>query len=284
MKRIGYWRNDQHPEYPDPYDFVFDSVADERTEQLLNALDLGSRVRFYMGMSPCRVCGAPNGSAEVTDGEHMWPEGLAHYVRDHNVSLPRAVVDSVIRRFETLEMADADDSWWIAQAADPVAAHPAWPMLYEIDDPNHLERPQRFDSDNEVQRAHRLISALSTSFNWKLTIDAGTGAVQDASFLGDISIPPQATCSGHRIVIRLSNFGHLAVVAAEGFGVHDQAQMAMLIDDQDRHAVARALGDGGYRIVPEDLMWRPYDGRSDSLRAAYATSIPSWWIRYFDYI
>jgi hypothetical protein len=181
-------------------------------------------------------------------------------------------------------MADADDSWWIAQAADPVAAHPAWPMLYDLDDPNHLERPQGFDSDNEVQRAHRLISALSTSFNWKLTIDAGTGAVQDASFLGDISIPPQATRSGHRIVIRLSNFGHLAVVAAEGFGVHDQAQMAMLIDDQDRHAVARALGDGGYRIVPEDLMWRPYDGRSDSLRAAYATSIPSWWIRYFDYI
>jgi hypothetical protein len=44
------------------------------------------------GWSSCRFCGAANGSVELTDGEHfVWPEGLAHYVSDHDVRLPDAV-------------------------------------------------------------------------------------------------------------------------------------------------------------------------------------------------
>jgi hypothetical protein len=34
-----------------------------------------------------------NGCAELTDGTHLvWPEGLAHYVEEHNVRLPDEII------------------------------------------------------------------------------------------------------------------------------------------------------------------------------------------------
>lgn len=53
----------------------------------------GTRVRQYMGYSRCRFCGEMNGSAELTDGTYIWPEGLAHYLCDHNMRLPQVLVD-----------------------------------------------------------------------------------------------------------------------------------------------------------------------------------------------
>jgi hypothetical protein len=45
------------------------------------------------GVSACRLCGAANGSTELTDGTHfVWPSGLAHYVEAHSVRLPKDVV------------------------------------------------------------------------------------------------------------------------------------------------------------------------------------------------
>ncbi|WP_212823110.1 hypothetical protein [Catellatospora sp. TT07R-123] len=57
-----------------------------------------------MGVSLCRLCGCGNGSAEQTDGEFIWPEGLAHYVEDHRVRLP----DEFIERAERGPVADFD--------------------------------------------------------------------------------------------------------------------------------------------------------------------------------
>jgi hypothetical protein len=34
------------------------------------------------------VCGQQNGSRELGDAFYLWPEGLAHYVTDHDVRLP----------------------------------------------------------------------------------------------------------------------------------------------------------------------------------------------------
>ncbi len=284
MKLIGYWRNDQHPEYPDPNDFVSDAVVDEDRDLFVHALENGATVRFLMGYSTCRICGEQNGNGELTDGEHQWPEGLVHYVTDHNVSLPQEVIDSVCRRYEQLEIARTSLAWWLASTAESSLAHPAWRWLREYDDPDHLEHPRGFDRDAETDRAHRLVNRLSADFGWRLSTDAGTSSVQDASFLGDIEIPAPATRSGERIVIRLSNFGQLAVVALEGFGVHDTSEFSVLIDDTDRRTIERALGDEGYRLVPESILWRDYDGTSDALRAAYPQTRPTWWIRYFDYL
>lgn len=46
------------------------------------------------GAASCRLCDAPNGCAEITDGRQLvWPEGLAHYVEAHGVRLPAKVVE-----------------------------------------------------------------------------------------------------------------------------------------------------------------------------------------------
>jgi len=62
------------------------------------------------GFSTCRICGKPNGCAELTDGTYLWPEGLAHYVEDHAVRLPREIVEHVLQR--QINPDGVDDSWW----------------------------------------------------------------------------------------------------------------------------------------------------------------------------
>jgi hypothetical protein len=284
LKSIGYWRDEQHPEYPDPNDFVSEALPDEKRDLLVHALENGARTRFFMGYSTCRICGQQNGNGELTDGEHQWPEGLVHYITDHNVSLPPEIIDGVCRRYEQLETARTSLGWWLASTAESLMAHPAWRWLHEHDHAVHLEHPPGFDLAAEIARAHRLVNRLSADFGWRLSTDAGTSSVQDASFLGDIEIPAAATRSGARIAIRLSNFGQLAVVALEGFGTHDTTEFSVLIDDTDRRTIERALGDEGYRLVPESILGRDYDGTSDALRTAYPQTRPTWWIRYFDYL
>ena len=82
----------------------------------------------------CRFCGAANGSAELTDGEHfVWPEGLAHYVSDHDVCLPDAVtalmgqppvpVDALAFQhalFQTKRI-KIDSDWW-GSLRDPASS------------------------------------------------------------------------------------------------------------------------------------------------------------------
>lgn len=59
---IGYWGNDEHPEYPDPTAFV-DSTWDrqERHEDWSYASS-GTMAAAYMGLSPCRICGEHDGA------------------------------------------------------------------------------------------------------------------------------------------------------------------------------------------------------------------------------
>ena len=71
-----------------------------------------------MGLSDCRLCGRVNGSAEFTDGVYLWPEGLAHYVREHSVKLPNEVLAHIRRRYEEMvalaprSPEDVDRDWW----------------------------------------------------------------------------------------------------------------------------------------------------------------------------
>lgn len=284
LKRIGLWRSPEQPDYPDPHDFVHPGIDDDTRHTLVTALEQGARVRFFMGFSQCRICGAQNGSAELTDGVHLWPEGLAHYVRDHGVVLPSAIVDSIVRRFEKLESSEPSTDWWIQETAEPTNSNPVWRWLRDCDDSTCLEAPRGFDRDGEIDRAFALVSRLSADVGTAAETDIGTSLVQDASFLGDITIPGRAASTGERIVLRLSNFGRLVVVALEGFGIHDEQELDVLLDDADSDRIVRALRDHGYRQVPERILWSLYDGTSDALRAAYPTHPATWWIRYFDYL
>lgn len=49
----------------------------------------------YRGISICRLCGSINGSTEYMLDDYIWPSGLLHYIKDHNVKPPQGFIDYV---------------------------------------------------------------------------------------------------------------------------------------------------------------------------------------------
>jgi hypothetical protein len=97
-------------------------------------------------------------------------------------------------------------------------------------------------------------------------------------------IPAGSTDTGADIAVRVSNFGNLAVYAIERLGAHTDAEREALMSEGDRDRVETALVGSGYVVLPEDVLWRPYDGSNEALRRFYDERHPSWFIRFFDYI
>ena len=53
-----------------------------------------------------------NGNLDLTDGVYLWPEGLAHYVREHDVRLPDEFTEHVRRRKALNDSITVDETWW----------------------------------------------------------------------------------------------------------------------------------------------------------------------------
>jgi hypothetical protein len=115
LRLVGYWRNEQHPEYPDPAEHVDPSWDEDERSQVWWYLLGGTYGPAAMGFSTCRLCGRQNGSAEFSDDVFAWPEGLAHYVRDHSVRLPQDFVSHAVRRLQALEERGRETDWWLRQ-------------------------------------------------------------------------------------------------------------------------------------------------------------------------
>lgn len=118
LRLIGYWRFirpqaaypgisaeaaewwDQDRQFglrlPDPSRLVDPTWNGGERDDLVRYLEAGTLVNQYRGISKCRLCRCDNGSAELTDGTYCWPEGLAHYVREHSVRLPQAVIEHAV--------------------------------------------------------------------------------------------------------------------------------------------------------------------------------------------
>lgn len=97
---IGYWRVGRvyghEPEIPyDPQDFVDPDWDPTERDLVIKYLERGVEKHQWRGSSTCRCCGRRNGSRCFTDGTYVWPEGLAHYLREHNVRPPAVFVDHV---------------------------------------------------------------------------------------------------------------------------------------------------------------------------------------------
>ncbi len=77
------WKQD----HPDEYAVVLAYLSNpERTEQ-------------YRGSSRCRVCGHwPNGSQDWFKGSFRYPQGYVHYIVEHGVKPPQAVIDAAMGR------------------------------------------------------------------------------------------------------------------------------------------------------------------------------------------
>jgi len=93
---IGYWFSNDEPELPMPQNFIDTSISLSERLQLVNYLKKGKRLHEWMGYSHCRFgCKIPVheiGNACLTDGTYLWPEGLSHYIAEHEVWLPQSFI------------------------------------------------------------------------------------------------------------------------------------------------------------------------------------------------
>ena len=92
LNAIGFWIGDlRDQKLAAPQELVGAMPADQRA-RLGDYLAAGMTHEQYFGVSWCRFgCGiSPSlmGSRDLTDGTWVWPEGLAHYVREHEIVLP----------------------------------------------------------------------------------------------------------------------------------------------------------------------------------------------------
>ncbi|GAB4051564.1 hypothetical protein [Catellatospora paridis] len=154
-----------------------------------------------------------------------------------------------------------------------------WQLLRSLDDPDLLEHPVGYDHRGERARFEQLAQRLDAAFGCRCEVDRH---VEDASFHGRIDIPATATATGHPLVVVVSNFGGLAVLAVDNPGVWTDDEVADLLHTGDRDRVSAALGELGYTHIPEGPLWRRYDGTWDP--DVFSPGENTWWVRYFDYL
>jgi hypothetical protein len=140
LKGVGYWwshpkeRMSKYKRFPDPRRLVDSGWCADERPQIAAYLRSGWTYTQWRGMSYCRFqCGVPGyemGTRCLSDGEWVWPEGLAHYVECHEVRLPDEFVESMRRRdwevvpgpdpARRMTNGDPDCSFWMTWGARPM--------------------------------------------------------------------------------------------------------------------------------------------------------------------
>jgi hypothetical protein len=83
-KRIGYWRQsiESNEDLPWP---TIRKLPQETKNKVLSFLGKGKVIDMWKGYSNCRICDKMNGSTCLQNKGFIYPEGYAHYIKDHNV-------------------------------------------------------------------------------------------------------------------------------------------------------------------------------------------------------
>jgi hypothetical protein len=180
LKLIGYWaplarfrgfgtRDSGEPPWPDVRRAVRVGWRADERERLLEYLRNGHRARSFRGYSTCRFeCSSAYrllGSAEFTDGQWLWPEGLPHYVQRHAVMLPDEFMASAAAHQWKVPPWDEvrDDfngtinhSFWL----DWANKLPECPEAPPPGDSIPLERFSLIAQDPEIEELHETISCF----------------------------------------------------------------------------------------------------------------------------
>lgn len=94
---VGYWSDGDDNGYPDVRTQVDASWDEKEKNKVLHYLrNRVTRSRRFRGSSTCRICNDRNGSCEDTDGVYTWPEGFAHYIKEHDVKPTQAFITHVL--------------------------------------------------------------------------------------------------------------------------------------------------------------------------------------------
>lgn len=120
---IGYWKSEHEPDLPAPQDHIDLSIPAAQREAMIQYLDNGLAYIRFLGISFCRFgcCypGTDMGSADLTDGTYVWPEGLSHYIKGHGVWLPLDFVEHTISNagsdktsIDLKKLGHRDLTWW----------------------------------------------------------------------------------------------------------------------------------------------------------------------------
>ncbi|MFF7251163.1 hypothetical protein ACFZBU_45775 [Embleya sp. NPDC008237] len=152
-------------------------------------------------------------------------------------------------------------------------------LLRRLDDADHPTGPREYDEGKISAVLDRLVSRLEADF---ATPCPAQRYHRNTVEYARVVVPGEATVCGERIVVSVSNFGSLAMVAAENPGAYlgtDDAREEGALDPGDLATVERALVDIGYVVVSEELLHTRYDGPAP-LRKDERWP-PTWWNRYF---
>lgn len=94
---IGYWKDiNQSSNLPDPTLLIDDFWDSSERENLIKLLEKAPILKRWRGVSSCRICGKYNGTTTLGYPQLEWPEGLVHYIRDHNVRLDRELILTIL--------------------------------------------------------------------------------------------------------------------------------------------------------------------------------------------
>jgi hypothetical protein len=98
LRVLGYWKGPyEDKRLPDPRTLVASHWDEETRDRVVQYLRSGRLFSTELGYSWCRFkCGISDekmGSREYTDGIWVWPEGLVHYLINHNIQLPDEFVE-----------------------------------------------------------------------------------------------------------------------------------------------------------------------------------------------
>lgn len=103
--KVGFWRSQytlpnskNEMELPNPKDFIDINWDAKEKEAVITFLNNPVKTQGYRGRSNCRICGCLNGSKDFMDEKYVWPEGLVHYITDHNVKVPQEFIDYILSK------------------------------------------------------------------------------------------------------------------------------------------------------------------------------------------
>jgi hypothetical protein len=109
---VGYWWSEDEWVYPHPKWLVQSDWRSNERENIVSYLQSGHEYLQWLGYSWCRCdCGIAEdqmGDSDLTDGEWVWPQGLAHYVERHSVRLPDEFIGTM-----------RSHAWRIPESAKP---------------------------------------------------------------------------------------------------------------------------------------------------------------------
>lgn len=147
-----------------------------------------------------------------------------------------------------------------------------------------VDRPSTQDVDRDSTQAVALADDLRLRFG-DVTAEIGPPAIQDASHLAHLAVPPASTGKGHGIWVRISNFGRLATAGAVWPNAYGGGEIAEPIDAEEWRDVLGLVESRGFIYVPQEILLEEYNGTNRPLMAFYeGRSRLTWWVRFFGWI